>query len=90
MAEKMTLDKLALITAHGFEELHGKVDEFRGKVDELRGEVDEFRGEIKSLKKELKAEINDLRKEVRAGFKLVQSHYDGHERRITRLEEKVL
>ena len=62
---KMTLEKLALITAHGFDEVH--------------------------------AEINNLRKEVRAEFKLVHQElkfvrdgHENHERRVTRLEEKVL
>jgi hypothetical protein len=84
MVEKMTLEKLALITAHGFEELRA---EFRA----------EMKNEMKNMKLELKAEIAELRKEMRAEFKLVHQEIkllreicDQHERRISRLEEKVL
>lgn len=73
MAEKMTLEKLALITMHGFEEVRGGLD------NKING---------------LDSKINDLRKEVRAEFKLVHQEIrvlrDTYDRRLTRLEEKVL
>lgn len=62
MAEKMTLEKLALITMHGFEEVHKEINDFR---------------------KEMHAELKLVRQEI----KILR---DSHDRRITRLEEKVL
>ena len=88
----MTLEKLALITLHGFEEVRA---EFKADLArEINGLRTELTGGMASVRFELKKDIGDLRKEMHAEFKLVHQEIkvlrETHDRRLTRLEEKVL
>jgi len=95
--KKITLEKLAQITANGFidlkTELKGDISELR---TELKGDISELRtelkGDISELRTELKGDISELHKDIGNIERILRAEVDRDDQqgqRIKRIEKKV-
>ncbi|MEK7083494.1 MAG: hypothetical protein AAB972_04930 [Patescibacteria group bacterium] len=90
-----TIEDLAIIVKHGFDEVHERLDSMDGRLDSMDGRLDSMDGRIDKLEQKMEegfCAVNrrlDLLHDDISDLPAIREELKDHDERLVRVEQKI-